>query len=122
MHRSLIEALHQAPAKYALALTGGGTSAAAMLLSVPGGSRTILEVAVPYDESALADYLGSRPGHYCSADTTNAMARRAAERASWLAPRAAVAGVACTASLATDRPKRGDHRFHVATHAGFTTR
>jgi hypothetical protein len=27
---------------------------------------------------------------------------------------AAIAGVACTASLASDRPKRGEHRIHVA--------
>src|SRR5262249_25773617 len=45
------------------------------------------------------------------------------ERARRLAPGAAVAGVGCTASLATDRPKRGDHRFHVglATEDACTT-
>src|SRR5262249_18725414 len=25
-------------------------------------------------------------------------------------------GLGCTAALVTDRPKRGDHRFHIATH------
>jgi len=112
--RSLIEALHRSPVKYVLAVTGGGTRAAAHLLSVPGGSRTVLEIIVPYNEHALGDFLGYRPEHFCSAETAQEMARRACERARWLAPGQAVAGVGCTASLATDRPKRGDHRFHIA--------
>jgi hypothetical protein len=29
-----------------------------------------------------------------------------------------VFGVGCTASLVTDRPKRGEHRFHISIHAG----
>jgi hypothetical protein len=42
------------------------------------------------------------------------MARRALERARWLAPGQPVLGIACTASLRSDRPKRGEHRFHLA--------
>jgi hypothetical protein len=36
-------------------------------------------------------------------------------------PPARVAGVACTASLATDRPKRGPHRIHIALQTAATT-
>jgi nicotinic acid mononucleotide adenylyltransferase/nicotinamide mononucleotide (NMN) deamidase PncC len=114
--RRLIEALHAGPYRYVIAATGGGTSAVAALLSVPGGSRTVLEALVPYHERALFDFLGRAPDQACSADTARAMAERACDRARWLAPGEAVAGAACTASLATDRPKRGDHRFHVAVH------
>jgi hypothetical protein len=114
--RQLIEALHRAPYKYVLAATGGGTAAAALLLGVPGGSRTVLEVIVPYHEQAMTDFLGRRPENFCSAATSRDMARRAGERARWLVPGDAVAGIGCTASLATDRPKRGDHRFHVTVH------
>src|SRR5205823_4579455 len=53
---------------------------------------------------------------FCSSDTARDMARRAFERAERLAPCEPVVGLGCTASLATDRPKRGDHRFHVAIH------
>jgi hypothetical protein len=116
--RRLIEALHHAPWQYALAVTGGGSGAAALLLNVPGGSRTVLEVVVPYQEQALTEYLGQRPENFCSSATTREMAARALDRARWLAPGAPVLGVGCTASLATDRPKRGDHRFHVAVHSG----
>ena len=47
----LIEALHQTNYRCVLAVTGGGTGAAAMLFNVPGGSRTMMEVRVPYQES-----------------------------------------------------------------------
>lgn len=120
--RQLIEAIHRTPVRCVLALTGGGASAAALLLSVPGGSRTVLEVVVPYDEMALDDFLGRRPEHFCSAATGRDLAARALARARWLAPGEAVVGVGCTSSLATDRPKRGDHRMHVAVRSAEWTR
>jgi hypothetical protein len=111
--RTLIARLYEAPVRLVLAVTGGGAAAAAWLLSVPGGSRTVLEVVVPYGEGALAEFLGRRPASFCSPETARAMADRALERARWLAPGAPVAGTACTASLCSDRPKRGEHRFHL---------
>src|SRR5262245_57190102 len=114
--RALIEAIHHAPLRCVVAVTGGGAQAAGLLLTVPGGSRTVLEVAVPYHEQALVEFLGRRSEQFCSAAAARDMAVRALERARWLAPGEAVVGVGCTASLATDRPKRGDHRLHVAAH------
>jgi hypothetical protein len=115
--RQLIEALHKGPARFVLVATGGGVSATAALLEVPGGSRTVLEVHVPYHGDALAHFLGYQPETSCSASTGERMAARALERARWLAPGAPVIGAACTASLATDRPKRGEHRFFVSTRS-----
>jgi hypothetical protein len=115
--RSLIEAVHRTPVRLVVAVTGGGTGAAAALLGVPGASRTVLEIQVPYGEVALADFLGARPEQFCSPETARALARRAYARALWLAPGERALGVGCTASLATDRPKRGDHRFHVAVRS-----
>jgi hypothetical protein len=112
--RDLVGRLHQSAPPYVLAVTGGGAAAAGWLLSIPGGSRTVLEVAVPYGERALCEFLGRRPESFCSAPTARAMAIRAWQRACWLAPGATTAGVGCTASLRSDRPKRGDHRFHLA--------
>src|SRR5262245_41870580 len=119
--RQLIEALHHAGRQCVLAITGGGVEAAALLLTVPGGSRSVLEVVVPYHEHALVDFLGHVPEQFCAAATSCEMARRAKERARWLAPGQPVVGLGCTASLATDRPKRGDHRFHVAVLGGGQT-
>src|SRR5262245_56627496 len=115
--RRLIEAIHATPFRCVLALTGGGTQAAAMLLNVPGGSRTILETIVPYHERALAEFVGHRPESFCSMETSRAIAQRAHARARWLAPGETVIGLGCTASLVSDRPKRGDHRVQVATHS-----
>jgi hypothetical protein len=126
--RQLIEAIHCTSCQIVLAVTGGGTGAVAQLLAVPGGSRTILEAVVPYGEEALIEFLGRQPESYCSAATSRDMAARAYDRASWLAERgssipAKIVGLACTASLATDRPKKGEHRFYITALSaeGFTT-
>jgi hypothetical protein len=112
--RELVAAIHHANVQFVVTVTGGGAKAVSALLGVPGASRTILEAVVPYHENALVDFLGFRPAHFCASETGAALARRARMRATWLAPHAPVAGVGCTASLVSDRPHRGDHRFHVA--------
>jgi len=114
--RGRIEQLHDSGWSYVLAVTGGGAGLAAWLLSVPGASRGVLEVLVPYHEESLCQFLGYRPGSFCSAETTRLLAHRALERARWLAAASQrrLAGVACTASLRSDRPKRGPHRLHLA--------
>jgi hypothetical protein len=114
--RNLIVRLHAAAPRYVLAATGGGAGAIAQLLSVPGGSRSLLEAIVPYDGHALCNFLGRVPESFCSVAMARDMARRGWERACWLTSGGAVAGIGCTASLRSDRPKRGDHRFHIAIH------
>jgi hypothetical protein len=64
------------------------------------------------------EYLGRRPEQYCSVTTSRVMAQRARDRGLWLSEEEEVVGVGCTAALATDRPKRGDHRLHVTTRDG----
>src|SRR5262245_56934703 len=59
--RQLIETLYHAGRQCVLAVAGGGVEAAAQLLTVPGGSRSVLEVIVPYHERALIDFLGHAP-------------------------------------------------------------
>ncbi|MEA3217383.1 MAG: hypothetical protein QOJ19_3539 [Acidimicrobiia bacterium] len=122
-HRvELIRRIHDTPTLVSLAVTGGGVAAVSDLLAVPGASRTVVEAAVPYAESALVDLLGREPLQAVSPSTAIAMAEACRRRALRLMPAAdrPMAGVACTAALATDRPKRGEHRAHVAacTDAG----
>lgn len=112
--KDLVEQIHAAPMRFALAVTGGGAGAIAALLGVPGASRTVIEALVPYHEQALIDFLGCRPTQFCDAETARTLARRARERGCWLAADPGVAGLGCTASLISDRPKRGEHRVHVA--------
>jgi hypothetical protein len=111
----IIRRIHDAPLRIVLVVTGGGSGAIGELLKVPGASRTLLEAVVPYTSRAVDRLLGGPPEHYCSADTGRAFAAAAYHRALDLREGdEAVAGVGCTASLASDRPKRGDHRCHVA--------
>jgi nicotinamide mononucleotide (NMN) deamidase PncC len=113
--RELIERIHAASPPVVLAVTGGGASAISELLGVPGGSRMMLEAVVPYSEQALVEWLGKAPGHFCVEETALAMATVAYRRAGELAAKNEAIGVACTASLASDRPKKGAHRCHIAT-------
>jgi hypothetical protein len=113
--QALISALHASGRKTALAITGGGSGAIAELLRVPGGSRLLIEAQVPYDTEALASFLGFPPTQASSAETAIAMARTARARATRLAPAATdLVGLGATAALVSDRPRRGEHRFHIA--------
>lgn len=111
----LISTLHASGPKAALAITGGGSGAIGELLRVPGGSRLLIEAQVPYDEGALATFLGFAPASASSAETAIAMARASRARAGRLVPgHADLVGLGATAALVSDRPRRGEHRFHIA--------
>ncbi|MEN6458400.1 MAG: CinA family protein [Thermoguttaceae bacterium] len=111
----LVQQIHDSPMRIVLAASGGGSRAIADLLEVPGASRTLLEAVVPYSGPAMAALLGGPPDEFCSEATARAMAMAAFHRARrYESPNGATAGVACTASLASDRPKRGEHRVHLA--------
>jgi nicotinamide mononucleotide (NMN) deamidase PncC len=120
----LIPQIHASPVMVVLVVTGGGTQALADLLAVPGASRTLLEALVPYSEKSLADFLGSAPTHAASVETAVALAQAAYQRALHLraSETVLVIGLSCTATLVTDRPKKGAHRAHVGLCTGEQTR
>jgi nicotinamide mononucleotide (NMN) deamidase PncC len=119
----LIEQIHAAGRPLVLAITGGGSGAISSLLEVPGASASVLEAVVPYAATALAEWLGGKPDNYCSERTARAMAMAAFERARVLsgADVSTLRGIGATASLASNRPKRGAHRVHVAWQSAETT-
>lgn len=119
----LIHCIHASRTAAALVLAGGGTGAIPLLLRRPGGSRTVLDVAVPYGPAAVADYLGQAPAQACSAETAEALARRAFQRAcEFRADRSVpVVGLGATAALVTDRVRRGEDRLHAASFDGSRT-
>ena len=117
----LVQKIHDSPGRLVLALNGG-SRALAELLETPGGSRTLLEAAIPYSEGALISWLGSRPEQFCSDRTARAMAVVGFRRAlRYSAAESVAAGISCSASLASDRPKRGPHRAHVALQTAART-
>lgn len=121
---NIIPLIHASGRRLVIAATGGGSYAIARLLETPGASRSILEATIPYSLASLTDFLGFRPEQACSAETSRAMAMAAFVRARRLAPDEdpdSLCGIGCTASLATDRPKFGTRRVHVAVQTARCT-
>jgi len=111
----VIQAIHDCPDQLVLTLAGAGHSALGDLLNVAGASRTLLEALVPYSNAAFDDFLAYTPEQYVAPTTARLMAGRAYTRARILTHSTApVIGVGCTATIVTDRPKRGEHRAHIA--------
>jgi len=160
-----VQALHQSPTQIIVALSGGGTLMLGDLLTVPGGSRTLIEAVVPYSSESLNDYIGRVPEQYCCSRTARNLAMAAFYRArnvlrsgvlrtrgyvnpERVSPRTVdvsheieditesaivrsfkmiepddaneidlyqhVIAIGCTASLVTDREKKGEYRVHIA--------
>ncbi|WP_420629102.1 hypothetical protein [Candidatus Leptofilum sp.] len=113
--KQLVQAIHDAPERIVLVAAGAGTEALSNLLGVPGATRTLLEALVPYSTAAFDEFLGKPPAKYVTERTARLLAGRAFTRARWLdAANHPVVGVACTATIITDRPKRGEHRAFIA--------
>jgi nicotinamide mononucleotide (NMN) deamidase PncC len=118
----LVEQIHATPHKAVVVVAGAGTQGLAWLMEVPGASRTLLEALVPYGRQSMVQFLaggktslGEEPAQYVSVPTAQAMARAAYRRGMALREDASpVVGLACTATILTDRPKRGDHRCCIA--------
>ena len=113
--REAIEGIHSSPTMAVIAAAGGGAQALSWLLQVPGASRTILEVTIPYAGKALDEYIAFSPRQVVSEEVATSMARRALERASRLSCGVPAVGIGATATIRTDREKRGEHRCFVAS-------
>ncbi|WJZ80404.1 hypothetical protein VitviT2T_000327 [Vitis vinifera] len=114
--RATVEAIHSSPTQAVLYVSGGASQALGHLMSVPGASNTVLESVVPYSRMSMIQLLGRIPTHFASQQTAEEMALLAYNRALKLSnPGSPVLGVGFTGSLASTRPKRGDHRFHLST-------
>ncbi len=101
-------------------ITGGGSLFLSEMLTTPGASRTVLDIRVPYAEAALHQLLGKLSSGACSDATARALAMSAFMHARTLSDQN-VFGLGCTASLATDREKKGAHRAHLALQTQTTT-
>ena len=160
-----VQTLHHSPTQIVAALSGGGTLILGDLLTVPGGSRTLIEAVVPYSHESISNYLERVPGQFCSPRTARSLAMTAFYHARKIlrseslrkqgyvdpervSPKTVdvsheikdmsesaimrsfqfiepedfeksddyqhIIGIGCTASLATDRQKMGEHQVHVA--------
>lgn len=113
-----IEAIHNTPTKIVLEFAGAGSMALAWLHSIGGSSRTVLEATDRYAAASLVDLLQFKAEKFVSRGVAMAMATAAYQRAQTLAePGSLLAGIGCTATIATDRTKRGEHRCWVAAYS-----
>jgi len=112
--REAIEGIHASPTRAAIAATGGGAQAVSWLLGVPNASRTVLEITVPYADAALTEFLGHSPARVVSGEVALEMAQLAHERAEHLTGDQSAVGIGATATIRTQREKRGEHRCFVA--------
>ncbi len=120
----LIASLHASGRKAALAITGGGSGAIGELLRVPGGSRLLIEAQVPYDSQALAciSRLRTGTGEQCRDRNRDGTQRPGARSQTRCRPDTDLVGLGATAALVSDRPRKGEHRFHIASaNSGRTT-
>lgn len=114
--RAIVEAIHSTPSQAVIYLAGGASQAVGWLMSVPGASNTVLEVVVPYSRMSTIQLLGKVPTSFTAPETAQDLALLAYNRALKLSkPGSPVIGVGFTGSLASTRPKLGEHRFHLST-------
>jgi len=121
----VVTAIHATPQRMVMAFAGAGADALARLHAVGGSSRTVLEAVDVYAARAMAEWVGFAPRHMTTGRVAAAMAETAWRRARHLVAGgdgpAAVFGVGVTAAVATDRPKKGEHRVVVAVRDGLGT-
>lgn len=109
----------------AMVVAGAASSAIGAILRQAGASRVVLEAQIPYSRESLGQYLGHLPESLCSVETARLLAWRAWNHAWQIAPpdqKSVCLGVACTAALATQPPRRGSDRAHLAICDGRTAR
>ena len=108
--------LHASPWQGVFYITGGGASLISQLLEVPGASNTVLEATVPYAEKSLSQLLGKAPEQAVATATARALAMAGYKQASALAD-GQIFGFGASASLVTNRAKKGQTRAHWAIQA-----
>ena len=114
--REIVLKIHETPHKAVLAITGGGAEAIGEVLKYGGGSNTLLEAIVPYDQKAFNDFVKGKPDKYCSPGAARDLAMAAYHRAVNLAGTTEnIIGIGCTCSLMKDHEREGrEHHAYIA--------
>lgn len=89
--------------------TGAGAGLQRTLWEVPGSSAYLSGCSFPYDGAEQEEMLGFMPEHFCSQEAAVDLASAAYMKAYKFGGKKAV-GLALTASVASEKIHRGDHR------------
>lgn len=122
--KELIHKIHASPFSTALAITGGGTEAISELLRYGGGSTTILEAIIPYNQKAFDNFVRGKPDKYCSPGAARDLAMAAFQRAVEFANTSEnIIGVGASCSLVKDVTERAgrEHHVYIATQTEYET-
>jgi nicotinamide mononucleotide (NMN) deamidase PncC len=111
--------IHNSPANYVFAITGGGTEIIGEILKQGGASKTVLECIVPYSQKSLVDFVGIEPQKYACEKTAVLMAMAAYERSKSIRINNFSKGIAATCKLAINGNERKGrvHAVHVAVQS-----
>ena len=91
--------------------TGAGAGLQKMLWEIPGSSAYLSGCSFPYDGAEQEELLGFMPEHFCSQEAAVDLASAAYMKAYKFGDKKPV-GLAITASVASEKEHRGDHRIH----------
>lgn len=97
-----------------VAATGAGAGLQQKLWSIPGCSSFLAGATFPYANEETDAFLGFKPERYASNETAMDLAMAAYMRAVRPDPSIESVGLGLTASVASTRERRGDHRIHIA--------
>lgn len=92
--------------------TGGGAGLQQNLWSIPGSSAYLSGASFPYATEETEELLGFKPESFCSEDAAIDLASAAYMKAYRLGGKKPV-GLGITASVASEKAHRGDHRVHA---------
>lgn len=95
-----------------LICTGAGAGLQNLLWQIPGCSDFLSGAAFPYAPSETSRLLGFTPEKFCSEETAIDLASQAYMRAYTFGGKKPV-GLGLTASVASEKEHRGDHRVHI---------
>ena len=113
-----VKNLHDSNIEFVLVFAGAGGRAIDRILSIPGSSKTVLEIIIPYSNNSLDDFLGLKPEKYVSPETAELMAKKAYDRALKLKfnDNSNILGVSITATLPTYYNKKGEIKSYIVIY------
>lgn len=114
MFDQLITTIHAQSRPTVITFAGAGSQALWWLHGVAGSSRTIIEAVDCYSPASMQSHIGYMPARFVSQQTAIDMAKSAYIRAIDLGYTNQPIGLSCTATIATDRIKKGEHGCWVA--------
>lgn len=114
---------------FSLNVTGGGVQSLQWLFSTPGASKSVQNACIPYSKNSVDQLCPklSKDSSYCTEERVIQLAKKAFQVSmeSIISDSSSihvneesinVFGVACSASLTTDRSKRGDDKAFIAIY------